>query len=222
MGRGNKGGVGGFQHQQIPSGDPAGAGATSLLLWVVFIAGLLVVALCRRRKTTQRNTEECRRLMERVKWLRDLLQLLRPSSASSAPPPQMTMEEQDAGAAPTTTTGTRRLHHLRAALAGRLDAAVNEADVLAGSWAIRCCPCGFARCDAVARRLERAKADVDEIYGQVLPVVSRVDATHRVAHMLLGMGALPAHRVVTETTPIRVRRLQYCLLACLPVLKLKI
>jgi hypothetical protein len=37
----------------------------------------------------QRNTEKCRRLMERVKWLYDLLQLLR----SSPPPPQMTMEE---------------------------------------------------------------------------------------------------------------------------------
>jgi hypothetical protein len=58
----------------------------------------VVASLCRRRKKTQRNTEKCRRLMERVKWLYDLLQLLR------SPPPQMTMEE---GLAPTTTA--RRL-----------------------------------------------------------------------------------------------------------------
>jgi hypothetical protein len=60
---------------------------------------LVVAGLCGRKKKTQRNTEKWR-LMERVKWLYDLLQLLR----SSPPPPQMTMEE---GPAPTTTA--RRL-----------------------------------------------------------------------------------------------------------------
>jgi hypothetical protein len=73
----------------------------------------------------------------------------------------MTMEEE--GAAPTTTA--RRLHHLRATLAGSLDATVSEADELAGSLAMRCCLCGFAKCDAVARRLaaDRSTAAVSKI-----------------------------------------------------------
>jgi hypothetical protein len=45
---------------------------------------LVVAGLCRRRKKTQRNTEKYRRLMERVKWLCDLLQLLRSSVAAAA------------------------------------------------------------------------------------------------------------------------------------------
>jgi hypothetical protein len=77
------------------------------------------------------------------------------------PPPEMTMEEE--GGVPTTTA--RRLHHLRATLAGSLDATVSEADGLAGSLAMRCCLCGFAKCDAVARRLaaDRSTAAVSKI-----------------------------------------------------------
>jgi hypothetical protein len=58
-----------------------------------------------------------------------------------------------------------RIDHLRAALAGSLDAVVSEADGLAGSWAMRCCLCGFTGRNTVARRLatDRSATTISKI-----------------------------------------------------------
>jgi hypothetical protein len=77
-------------------------------------------------------------------------------------------------------------------LARRLDATLAEADRLATRSPSGMC-CGLARCDALARRLERAAAAVDEVYVEVLPVVCQIDATQSVVQMLEALQ----HRVTT-------------------------
>ncbi|RLN05270.1 hypothetical protein C2845_PM13G04840 [Panicum miliaceum] len=121
--------------------------------------------------------EERRRLVQRVGWLRDLVQLLPPALASSTVPEKENGSDTAAAA-------------VRTVLTRRLEAMVREADRLlaaGSSCATQCCCWRFFRCYAQARRLERAGAGVDEVYAQVLPVVSQIDATQRVVHMLAAL-----------------------------------
>ncbi|KAG0541701.1 hypothetical protein BDA96_02G039900 [Sorghum bicolor] len=166
-----------------PRDDEATARLLTLLLVVITIIGCavacVVAALCLRVKQTWHNNKERRRLTKRVVWLRDLLQLL-PSSPA---------EEEKKGGASTTTATTAQA--VRTVLARRIEATVSKVDRLVASMSMSmstcCCLLGFARSYEMARRLERANKDVDEVYTHLLPVVTQIDATHRVEQVLVGV-----------------------------------
>ncbi|CAD6221126.1 unnamed protein product [Miscanthus lutarioriparius] len=151
---------------------------TAILLCVV---ACVAAALCLRVRQTWHNNKERRRLTKRVAWLRDLLQLL-PSLAAA--------EKEKGGASASTTTATTA-QTVRTVLARRLEATVSKVDRLAASASMSmsscCCLLGFARSYELASRLERANKDVDEVYTHLLPVVTQIDATHRVEQVLVGV-----------------------------------
>jgi hypothetical protein len=151
----------------------------AVLLLPVALVVVLVVVVCARANKARRNREDRRRLKKRVDWLRHLLPLLHPASEENDD------KESGGGAAATAQA-------VRTVLARRLDATLAEADRLATRSPSGMC-CGLARCDALARRLERAAAAVDEVYVEVLPVVCQIDATQSVVQMLEALQ----HRVTT-------------------------
>lgn len=104
-----------------------------------------------------------------------------PRAAPAAASSSEELEETKGGCATGATAAAAQ--GVRAVLVRRMEATVRKVDRLAASWAVSgtCCLFGFARSYKVARRLERANRDVDEI-----------DAARRVEQMV---GVVLQHRL---------------------------